>query len=180
MWWRSFRVPVAMEAAQTGVTDGNAAHASGLVPRSRTAASAGARPAATAGGSIDGLGPSIPARTRPRATSAQDAQAGVLLALAAATAGEQPREERGRDEGERRQEDGGQGDERGGALGVDGQRGARLCVESARGPGPEGAGGGVRERRARDPDEDARPPGAQVVVEGPAPQHAAQADGEAR
>ena len=69
MWWRSLRVPVAIDAAQTGVTDGNDAHASVLVPRSRTAASAGARPDATARWSIDGLRPSITARTRPRATS---------------------------------------------------------------------------------------------------------------
>src|SRR3954469_13285011 len=171
MWWRSFRVPVAMEAAQTGVTDGNAAHASVLVPRSRTAASAGARPAATARWSIDGLRPSITARTRRRATSAQDAQAGVLLALAPATAGEQPREERGCDEGERRQEDGGQGHDRGGPFRVDGQRGARLRVQAARGAGQEVAGGGVRQDGARDPDEHAGPPGAEVVVERPPAEH---------
>ncbi len=64
MRWASGPVPVAIEAAHTGVTDGNAAtESSTYTPRCRIAASAGARPVVMARSIIDGLQPSITART---------------------------------------------------------------------------------------------------------------------
>ena len=58
------RRPVAIEAAHTGVTEGNAAtHSSTWCPRSISSASAGARPSATARSSIAGFMASMTART---------------------------------------------------------------------------------------------------------------------
>src|SRR3954467_3594300 len=97
MLWLSGPVPVAIDAAQTGVTDGKAAtQSSTCSPRSISSSSAGARPPATARPSTAGLPPPTRAwrassrrRPRGRASSPQDAQARVLLALAPATPGEQ-------------------------------------------------------------------------------------------
>src|SRR6059058_4844857 len=92
----SCRTPVAIVAAQTGVTDGNAAqHESTYAPRCTIAASTGARPEAIARSSIAGLRPSM---RRGRASVAgrplpQDPQARVLLALTPAPGGAQPADE---------------------------------------------------------------------------------------
>src|SRR5215204_5008431 len=95
--WRSGPVPVAIEAEQTGVTEGNAATLSPVCwPRSISSASDGARPDLTASSSMAGFIASMTARTsflRPvTADSAQDAKAGVLLAGAPASARQQPHE----------------------------------------------------------------------------------------
>src|ERR1700755_2926188 len=91
MWWRSCSVPVAIAVAQTGVTDGNAAHSSGTnAPRSMIALSAGACPSSIARWTIEGLAPSITASSRRVIPpSAQDPQARVLLVAAAAAGDEQ-------------------------------------------------------------------------------------------
>src|SRR4051794_8450122 len=178
MWWRSLRAPVAIDAAQTGVTDGKAAQASVEVPRSMTAAIAGARPVATARSSIAGLSPSTTARTSFRATPAlpEDAQAGVLLALAAAAADEEPGEEPAGDERQRRQDDARQGDDRGHALGVDRQPGARLRVEPAGRARQEVARRRVGEHRTGGAGDEARPPRVEPVVDRAGPQQRAEAD----
>src|ERR687885_1974205 len=111
MWCSSGPVPVAIDAAHTGVTDGNAAtQSSTCCPRSSTRASVGARPLATARSSIAGFMASITARTSLRGTVlaypqlAQDAQARVLLALAPAAAGDQPPEAAEHEQRQRRAE----------------------------------------------------------------------------
>src|ERR1035441_5997066 len=100
--------PVVIVAAQTGVTEGNAAtQSSTYAPSCRIRASAGARPEAIARSSIEGFSASITTRTsfltplEPAASrspgiepaalttpSAKDPETGVLL-LVTATAGEQ-------------------------------------------------------------------------------------------
>ena len=62
--WPSGPTPVVIVAAQTGVTDGNAAtQSSTYTPSSRIRASAGARPVAIARSSIAGLSASITTST---------------------------------------------------------------------------------------------------------------------
>jgi hypothetical protein len=72
--WRSCQAPVTIDAAHTGVTDGNAATQSGTYsPRSISAASVGAAPAATARSSIAGAIASITHRTSLGGTVISDA-----------------------------------------------------------------------------------------------------------
>src|SRR5262245_53215265 len=111
-------VPVAIEAAHTGVTDGKAAtHSSTSWPRSISSWRVGARPVATARSSIAGFiasmtartnlftgspqpgespfGRLLPAKRARRARlrpSPEDPQARVLLAFAATPAHDQPHE----------------------------------------------------------------------------------------
>src|SRR3954447_17802496 len=96
--------PVAIVPAQTGVTDGKAAqHSLTYVPRSRIAFSAGADPCPIARSSIVGFMPSMTVRTSLRGwltASTQDAQAGVLLALAPLATAQEEREEAERDGGD--------------------------------------------------------------------------------
>ena len=64
MWWRSWRTPVAIVAAHTGVTDGNAAVQAWMpLPRAAISASAGAWPVEIARSTISGFAPSMTART---------------------------------------------------------------------------------------------------------------------
>src|SRR5262245_21268178 len=99
--------PVAIVADATGVTDGNVdTQSRTYVPRSHSAASAGARPSSMTLSSAAGLSESMTARTSFLATaSAEDPQAGVLLALAAPAAHDQHDEPDQRQERQRRQED---------------------------------------------------------------------------
>src|SRR3954467_5487970 len=126
-------VPVAIEAAHTGVTDGNAAtQFSTMCPRSISAPRAGVRSVVTARSSIAGFIASMTARTnffvmRPpapgesplgrllpatrarrasRRPSPEDPQAGVLLAGPAGPAGQQPGEPARDDDGQRREQHG--------------------------------------------------------------------------
>src|SRR3954451_2829617 len=125
-------LPVAIEAAQTGVTLGKAGtHSSTNWPCSISSCNVGARPLATARSSIAGFIASMTARTsffvigRPQPgespsgrllrakrarrarlrPSTEDPEARVLLALAAAPAEQQPREPRGDKHGQRWEED---------------------------------------------------------------------------
>src|SRR5215203_3740464 len=92
---RSGPAPVAIDAEHTGVTEGNAATLSPVWwPRSTSIASVGARPDSIACASMAGFIASMTARTsflRPFTMgSAEDAEAGVLLAGAPAPARQQP------------------------------------------------------------------------------------------
>src|SRR3954451_19826206 len=105
---RSGLVPVAIEAAHTGVTDGKAAtHSSTWWPRSSSRPSVGARPSATAWWSMAGFIASTTARTSFFAATAlaEDPQPRVLLAGAAAAADHQPQERGEHEHGERWEED---------------------------------------------------------------------------
>src|SRR5438270_1884692 len=101
-------VPVVIVAAQTGVTDGNAAtQSSTYTPSSRIRRSAGARPDAIARSSIAGLSASITTSTSffavPLTTgSPEDPQACVLLALPPAAGEQQPQQPGEGDQAERR------------------------------------------------------------------------------
>src|SRR5580692_4248380 len=107
MWWYSGPTPVVIEAAHTGVTDGNAAtQSSTYTPSCMILASAGARPTAIARSSIAGLSASIttstsffgfPLTARVADGSSQDPQPGVLLIVAPAAAEQQPDQEQQRD-----------------------------------------------------------------------------------
>src|SRR3954454_2980805 len=114
MKWSAGPSPVAMLAAATGVTDGNAdTQSRTYVPRCMILASTGACPWSTARSSISGLSASITARTSflrfpaltPLTASAQAAQPLVLLRALSAGAHDQHEERRQRDERERREED---------------------------------------------------------------------------
>src|SRR4051794_29185121 len=125
MRWRSCRTPVAIAVAHTGVTDGNAAHSSGTnAPRSMIAASAGASPRSMARWTIDGLAPSMTARSRRFiGSSAQDPQARVLLVAAPASGDQERDQEADRDDRQRREQDARARDDRAGDLAVERQRG---------------------------------------------------------
>src|SRR4051812_39983683 len=132
MWWRSCSTPVAIEVAHTGVTEGKAAQSSGTKePRSRTAAIAGASPRCTARSSMEGLHPSMTARSRRFMRSAQDAQPGVLLVAAAAAGDQQRDQEADGDERQRRKEDARARDDEACRLPVEGQRRRGLAVAGA-------------------------------------------------
>src|SRR3954453_11053351 len=114
MWCSSWPVPVAIVAAHTGVTLGNAAtQSSTYVPRAMIVCSVGARPVATARSSIAGFRPSMTARTSftwgSCARSSQDAEPRVLLLGAAAVADEQPGQEAQDDDCQRGEQDRGAG-----------------------------------------------------------------------
>src|SRR4051812_37219083 len=99
--------PVAIIAAQTGVTDRKAATQSSTnCPRSIKSCSVGARPVAIARSSIAGFIASMTARTSLRLTgSPQDPQARVLLALAAPPTEQQPHEHADDQHGQRWEQD---------------------------------------------------------------------------
>src|SRR4051812_9433190 len=127
MKWSAGPRPVAMLAAATGVTEGNAdTQSRTYVPRCMIFASTGAWPWSTARSSISGLSASTTARTsflrfgcRSALTaSTQAAQALVLLGALAARSHDQHGEGRERDEGERREEDREPGEREGDAVGV--------------------------------------------------------------
>src|SRR3954463_12327828 len=130
--WSAGPQPVAIVAAHTGVTDGNAATQSATnCPRSISSCSVGARPVAIARSSIAGFIASMTARTsflltaspQPRASpsgrslsakrarrarlrpSTEDPQARVLLALAPTAADQQPGERDDDEDGQRGEED---------------------------------------------------------------------------
>src|ERR1700693_300417 len=108
MWWRSWAAPVTIEAAQTGVTEGNAATQSDTYrPRAINLLRTGAAPAATARSSIAGAIASITHSTSlggdaPTARSAaQDAQPRVLPRRAGARPPQEPAEQDDRQVAER-------------------------------------------------------------------------------
>src|SRR3954451_6170268 len=111
MKWSAGPRPVAMLAAATGVTEGNAdTQSRTYVPRCMIFASTGAWPWSTARSSISGLSASITARMSffcglglALNSSAQAAQPLVLLCALPAGAHDQHEERRQRDEGERRE-----------------------------------------------------------------------------
>src|SRR3954451_3087836 len=114
MKWSAGPRPVAMLAAATGVTEGNAdTQSRTYVPRCMIFASTGAWPWSITRSSISGLSASTTARTSflrfgwasAVTPSAQAAQALVLLGALAARSHDQHGEGRERDEGERREED---------------------------------------------------------------------------
>src|ERR1700691_1632212 len=97
---RSWLVPVTIEAAHTGVTDGNAAAQSGTKrPPATSRSSTGAAPVAIARSSIAGAIASMTHSTSLGGgelmlvrSTAQDAQAGVLLVAARTPAPGEPGE----------------------------------------------------------------------------------------
>src|SRR4051812_10998430 len=157
IWCSAGPAPVAIEAAQTGVTLGNAGtQSSTKCPRSISSCSVGARPPATARSSIAGFiasmtartsflligspqpgespsGRLLPAKQARRAQfrqSPQDPQARVLLALAAAAAEQHPPERRDEQHGKRREEDREPGADERRRLREERQRAGGLVVEA--------------------------------------------------
>src|SRR5581483_2351456 len=86
-WWTSGWAPVAIDDAQTGVSDGKVDVARAYRPCSARKESVGAAPVSTACSNTDGVRPSMTTSTRPwPATSVlgEDAQPGVPAAPAPA------------------------------------------------------------------------------------------------
>src|ERR1700722_10547529 len=115
MWWNSGPTPVVIEAAHTGVTDGNAAtQSSTYTPSCMIRASAGARPTAIARSSIAGLSASITTSTSffgaapelSESSFAEDPQTRVLLVVAAASGEQQPQQCGQGDDSDRRRNHG--------------------------------------------------------------------------
>src|SRR4051812_22386152 len=168
MKWSAGPRPVAMLAAATGVTEGNAdTQSRTYVPRCMIFASTGAWPWSIARSSISGLSASTTARTSflrfgwasAVTPSAQAAQALVLLGALAARPHDQHGEGRERDEGERREEDREAGERQGDAVRVrveESDRAARVPHAPAR-PREQRGEREPAERRAGHPGDDAGP-----------------------
>src|SRR3954447_152099 len=148
MSWASGAVPVAIDAAHTGVTDGNAATQSSTCwPRSMSVLSTGACPDATARSSMAGFIASMTVRTSLRATwLPEDPQSGVLLALASATADQQPRQAPEQDQRKRRKEHRRAGAHSRHALAVERQRKGGVGIQPAADPHEQRARGRPPER----------------------------------
>src|ERR1700689_2217053 len=137
MRWRSWPVPVTIDAAHTGVTDGNAATQSGTYrPSATSRCRTGATPCSIARSSIAGAIASITHRTSLAgiawSLAAQDAQPGVLGLRAVAPAPGKPRERCDCDVAERVQQTDDGGEHKGASIEVHGQRFARGAVDQAR------------------------------------------------
>src|SRR3954469_9167915 len=149
-----------------------------------TAAIAGASPRWTARSSMDGLHPSMTASSsRVIARSAQDAQAGVLL-VAAATAGDQQRdEEPDRQDRQRREEDARARHDGAGDLAVERQRGGGSAVAGAGEPRPDAgeqrAADDAGQQRGGPARDQAVPPRRVAVVDGGGAQQRAEPDADA-
>ena len=123
-------MPVAIEAAHTGVTDGNAATQSSTCwPRSISSCSVGARPLAIARSSIAGFIASM--TTRTSFFTAEIRRPAYFSPARRRRAQQQPRQGGDHEDGERREEDREAGADQRGGLAVERQHRLRLGVEPA-------------------------------------------------
>src|ERR1700683_1081413 len=184
--WRSWPVPVTIDAAHTGVTDGNAATQSGTYRPSATSRWRTApTPCSMARSSIAGAIASITHRTSLAgiawSLAAQDAQPGVLGLPTVAPAPGKPRERSDCDVAERVQQADDGGQHKGASVEVDDQRFARGAVGQARASADDHRPNrALSETRDQEAAEQAGPPGVAVRRERAREQQRSRAQPEAR
>ena len=110
--------------------------------------------------------------------SPEDAQAGVLLALAAPAADQQPAQHGEHDEGERREEHGEPGRQQAGPVGVERERARGLVVQSPADPQEEGPRRDEAEDGARRAHDHPGPDLVAAVGEGSSRRERTQCDGQ--